>query len=152
MHSPVFLKVKIKGLAAEAKFMRKEENKVKRSFRWLKANQGYNEEYSTQNELYNHLHWQRTVPLAQEARATLIAYGFLRGHKYEKIEKPRQPFRKNKVETFMGEVYTEFVLDRAYELINTFLDEPKRMDEFDAWLDSESEIKERNLQEIAVEA
>lgn len=62
----LFLKVKIKSLAAESKIIRKEE-KLHPLFR---------------EELYLH----RKFVVAREARATLLAYSFLRGIPYKKVE------------------------------------------------------------------
>ena len=62
----VYLKVKIKSLAAEAKIIRVEERKNK------KARQGLAEH-------------RRTV-VRNEARHSLLAYGFLRGKKYSQME------------------------------------------------------------------
>lgn len=62
----VYLKVKIKSLAAEAKIIRIEERKNK------KARAGLAE------------HRKGTVRTA--ARHTLLAYGFIRGRKYSAIE------------------------------------------------------------------
>jgi hypothetical protein len=62
----VYLKVKIKSLAAEAKIIRTEERKNK------KARQGLAEH-------------RRTV-VRNEARHSLLAYGFLRGKTYHQLE------------------------------------------------------------------
>jgi hypothetical protein len=62
----VYLKVKIKSLAAEAKIIRTEERRNKR------ARAGLAE------------HRKHTV--RDEARHTLLAYGFIRGRRYTEIE------------------------------------------------------------------
>jgi hypothetical protein len=70
-----FLKVKVKSLAAEAKIIRFEEHKTK-------------------GDLRNMLHEHRVGPVRLEARATHIAYGYLRGLNYCQIEPnpcPLQP-------------------------------------------------------------
>lgn len=61
-----FLKVKLKSLAAEAKIIRKEEKKNPRLFL----------------ELRQH----RIGIVRTEARATLLAYAFLRGRLYKQVE------------------------------------------------------------------
>ena len=71
MKRNIKLKVKIKHLAEEARIIRAEERK---------ANQAG--EYDLQNSL--HLH--RTGKLRREARATLLAYQFLRGIPYAACE------------------------------------------------------------------
>jgi hypothetical protein len=68
----VYLKVKLKSLAAEARIIRLEESRNKH-FR-------------------NGLSYHRRTVVRQEARLTLLAYGFVRGKAYEQIEKSeRQP-------------------------------------------------------------
>lgn len=63
----LFLKVKIKSLAEEARIIRKEE---KRCNSFLK------------HELRVH----RTSVVRLEARATLLAYGYIRGRTYKQLE------------------------------------------------------------------
>lgn len=63
----VYLKVKLKSLAAEAKIIRLEE----------KRNRHF------QNGLWLH----RTTVVRSEARHTLLAYGFLKGRTYAQIER-----------------------------------------------------------------
>lgn len=69
--SRVYLKVKIKSLAAEARIIRAEERKLPGP-------------HATRTGL--HLH--RVNEVRREARAALLAYGFLRGRWYEQIEGP----------------------------------------------------------------
>ncbi len=64
----IYLKVKVKSLAAEAKIIRKEEKRCKT--------------YSLRNGLYRH----RIDVVRYEARHTNLAYGFLRGIDYRKME------------------------------------------------------------------
>jgi len=61
-----FLKVKLKSLAEEAKIIRKEEKKNPR--------------------LYLELRMHRIGIVRTEARATLLAYAFLRGRLYKQLE------------------------------------------------------------------
>ena len=63
----LYLKIKIKSLAVEAKLIRLEERKVKGL---------------TKHNLSEH----RKHVVRPEARATLLAYGFLRGRDYRSIE------------------------------------------------------------------
>ncbi len=63
------LRVKIKSLAAEARIIRKEERR---------AGGGY-----IQQELWLH----RTRDVRGEARATLLAYGFIRGRTLQQMER-----------------------------------------------------------------
>jgi len=75
--STLFLKVKIKSLAAEAQIIRKEE--VKRKGR--KTN-----EPLAWNDIYCDLHKHRVLNVRQEARATLLAYAYLRQRTYKQVE------------------------------------------------------------------
>jgi hypothetical protein len=69
------LKIKIKSLAAEAKIIRLEEQKVL--------------EYKKFDEaLYLSLRGHRIHDVRAEQRASLLAYGFIRGKAYSVLEKP----------------------------------------------------------------
>lgn len=68
MNKTKFLKVKLKTLAEESRIIRKEEFKA------------YDD--MLRNELVSH----RRGVVRPEARATHVAYGFLRGRDYERIE------------------------------------------------------------------
>lgn len=74
----VRLKVKIKSLEAEAKIIKKEEQKAL-SWPGFKGDNGMNWQYQM---LYRH----RLDVVRVESRASLIAYGFLRGREYSQIE------------------------------------------------------------------
>ena len=70
------LKVKLKTLGAESKFIRLEELKLK------KQGQGASPQ---RNSLYRH----RIDVVRREARLTLLTYQFMRGVPYEVCEKPK---------------------------------------------------------------
>jgi hypothetical protein len=72
----VYLKVKIKSLAAEATIIRKEEAKAKR----LKHKSERHE------RAFFGLKSHRRNEVRDEARHSLLAYGFLRGRRYSQIE------------------------------------------------------------------
>lgn len=74
-----FLRVKLKSLAAEAKIIRQEERKANK-----------HRDFSLQNELADH----RKIVVRREARATLLAYQYLRGVPYSACETPN-PDKKN---------------------------------------------------------
>lgn len=76
------LKVKIKSLAAEAAIIRKEENKLKRSFKWGQAHQKPSSELSTIQHLRQDLHVHRTIDVRIESRSALLAYAYLRNKTY----------------------------------------------------------------------
>jgi len=65
----IYLKIKIKSLAAEAQIIRKEERK------WP----------GTTAERHG-LHSHRVLDVRREARSALLAYGYLRGRKYLQLE------------------------------------------------------------------
>jgi hypothetical protein len=71
----VYLKVKIKSLAAEAKIIRSEEKKHTR----IDEELGY-------NSIRHGLRIHRICIVRSEARYALLAYGFIRGRTYSKIE------------------------------------------------------------------
>lgn len=66
-----YLKVKLKSLAAEAKIIRAEEERAKK--------------YKDQ-ELLSGLEWHRKDVVRSAARHTLLAYAFIRGIPYKKVE------------------------------------------------------------------
>lgn len=68
MDKRVYLKVKIKSLAEEARIIRKEESRARTP------------------ELKQSLKHHRKWDVRNEARATLVAYGYLRGKKLCEIE------------------------------------------------------------------
>jgi hypothetical protein len=81
-----FLKVKHKSLADEAKVIRKEENKLYRSTKWLRTRQ----EMEAADELRNarmELRDHRKAVVGFEARATYLALAYLKGKPMEYVEK-----------------------------------------------------------------
>lgn len=68
----IYLKVKIKSLAAEARIIRLEEQRAKRS---------------RQTDLRAGLHHHRTFKVRQAARYAQLAYGYLRGRPYRLVER-----------------------------------------------------------------
>ena len=102
--SHIYLKIKIKSLAAEARMIRAEEQKWKlrsRPYRieyrravraWL-ANETKSIEIAEAikplagaDTLFWGLRCHRTADVRNEARASLLAYGLLRGRKYARLE------------------------------------------------------------------
>ncbi len=71
----IYLKVKIKSLADEARTIHKEELKPHKDMDEC----GYSDE---RRGLWIH----RTGPVRREARHALLAYGFIRGRKYRQME------------------------------------------------------------------
>ena len=78
----VYLKVKLKSLAEEARIIKKEESK---NTIW-------------RNELRKH----RIQVVKREARLTLFLYGFLRGRKYSDLENIKSINSLNNVDAFIS--------------------------------------------------
>lgn len=72
--STTFLRVKIRSLAMEARIIRHEEHKIKRPF----SLDG--------EEQYRSLRQHRLNDVRREQRSALLAYGFLRGRSYARME------------------------------------------------------------------
>lgn len=90
-----YLKVKIKSLAEEATIIRHEERRVKRSLNWWNEFQSVTGEDSNtkssidayQTEYYG-LHNHRTYEVRNEARSSQLAYAFIQGYAYSRVEDP----------------------------------------------------------------
>lgn len=83
-NSRIYLKVKIKSLAEEARIIRREERKIE--------NQDFRDG----------LHRHRVIDVRKEARATLVAYGYLCGKTYRQVEpKAAKPLDWSKVKSMV---------------------------------------------------
>ena len=85
------LKIKAKTNMAEARYIRKEERKVLRHQRWL---QNFEDTEDARQQAYDRfwgLHSHRTNELRKEARATYLAYAYLRGTPYSEVENTADP-------------------------------------------------------------
>lgn len=82
MGATIYLKVKLKALAAEARIIRSEEKKAKRNKTAI-----HEIGHPFGDLLINSLHHHRVVIVRREARATLWAYGYLRGRAFEQVER-----------------------------------------------------------------
>jgi len=83
------LKIKIKSLAAEAAIIRHEERRVTRSIDWTKAHEPAGSNHSEVDALRGkrwNLRAHRIYEVRSEQRASLLAYGYLRGKAYASIE------------------------------------------------------------------
>lgn len=90
----VGMKVRIKELAQEAKFIRFEENKIKSNKLYI---QNYSDLPSDKKEFVNQMAYDcrsleshRKVEVREAARAAQLAYGFLRDVPYSEIESKRK--------------------------------------------------------------
>lgn len=84
-----YLKIKIVSLAAEATLIRNEERKhARRITKVYTRERGSLDPHpnTISNEIYWGLRNHRQFDVASEARAALIAYGYLRGKSYAAIE------------------------------------------------------------------
>jgi hypothetical protein len=78
----VYLKVKIKSLAAEASIIRKEEHR-----RHFRRSPGSNRTTRINpDDVFFGLYRHRVGELRTEARAAQLAYGYLRGREYTQLE------------------------------------------------------------------
>lgn len=96
-----FLKIKIMGLAAESRIIKREETKWKRLGPPVRITHGADgkdfrskEHYTVRNKFFpgtDHplrlsLHEHRVCKVRPDIRAALLAYGFLRGRAYLRVE------------------------------------------------------------------
>jgi hypothetical protein len=87
-----YLKIKVTSLAAEAKIIRNEERKqLKQARNCLRQACGENDRYQIWSDrhykIFFGLQQHRKLDVRQESRWSNIAYGFLKGRKYNQIEK-----------------------------------------------------------------
>ena len=81
MDRSIYLKVKVKSLAAEAIIIRQEENKIRERLDRVP------EEFKASNlDRLIGLASHRRKEVRDEARASQIAYGYLRGKSFERME------------------------------------------------------------------
>lgn len=102
------LRIKIKSLAAESRIIKDEERKLTRAHKPFidgktgrtirvgripeaRARQVAAEKIENMEAEYQSLRRHRTIDVRNEARAAQIAYGFLRGKPYARIETPKVP-------------------------------------------------------------
>jgi len=77
----VELKIKIVSLADESRTIRREERKIHEV--WPRLDSGGRKKLS---EEYQRLHYHRTIDVRRATRSSILAYGFLRGRPYAKLE------------------------------------------------------------------
>jgi len=81
----LLLRVKIKSLTEETKIIRHEDRVAK--WHAHAARNRAKQEMAEKHELHNfNLHHHRIVDIREEARASHLAYGFLRGKSYREME------------------------------------------------------------------
>lgn len=96
------MKVRIKELAQEAKFIRLEENKIKSNRLYI---QNYEDLLPEKKKIVNQmaddfrsLRSHRKVEVREAARAAQLTYGFLRDVPYSQIESKRKPEKEYRFE------------------------------------------------------
>lgn len=129
----VHLKVKIKTLAAESRIIRHQELRFKEKPRLVPPDASVAEKRlarkrrrnlsDRQRAVRSSLHFHRTIVVRREARASLLAYGFLRGRTYKAMEatcREKPPWK------------------RIEELVKRFGDDDlrDRMQRFSEWKDA----------------
>jgi hypothetical protein len=81
--SKTYLKIKLMSLAAEAKIIRRQEQKLVKRRRQLRA---AGKEVPETSDVLVSLHNHRTLDVRSEARSAHLAYGYLRGTPYRAME------------------------------------------------------------------
>jgi hypothetical protein len=161
------LKVKIKSLAAEARIIKQEEQKALRHVRALR------EYYSQRNtplvadsvipkarDQYVSLHNHRVVQVRAEARHSGLAYGFLRGTPYRRIEaKCHVPPNWVKVQSMIARFAGWQPLINRTGVPDRGSNEPAVCNELKAWFELPAEpghqaaddgaVEEQHLQALA---
>lgn len=120
----VYLKVKIKSLAAEATIIRKEENKAKASFRYLSNKTGKEDEYNFEKSKWHGLYTHRTVDVRNEARASQLAYAYIRGKPFSFVERNTNPYGE------YGAVCSSLnpIIARVVKMVNKYGNQKKDVD------------------------
>lgn len=132
-----FLKVKIKSLAAEATFIRKEENKAKASFRYLKNKQGEEARYQRALDAWDGLRRHRIFDVRDEARASLLAYAFIRGKSFSYVE------ASTKILTPYGTLNPDLnsLLGKVARMATKYGDKDVDADAIKKWIRTDEQIK-----------
>ena len=136
----VYLKVKIKSLAAEAQMIRQEERKcnigcrarIKIRRRLRKSNElSIDDRARMERQLVKPsenamkafwgLRYHRIYDVRDEARAAHVAYGFLRGRTYAQVE---------------GAALSSPNWERVEALVKKYGDAPDRLQKFSEWKDA----------------
>tara|TARA_Y100000034_G_scaffold58328_2_gene71115 strand:+ start:2488 stop:2862 length:375 start_codon:yes stop_codon:yes gene_type:complete len=92
------LKVKSKSLEAEARIIRKEEQKAKKQARWLRKNQQNDDKpFGLFMSLKNHRRWN----VRNEARATNLARSYLKHIPYDAVEQGRKEENEYTFKTYI---------------------------------------------------
>jgi hypothetical protein len=97
--SIVYLRVKIRSLAEEARIIRSEERRLRRPI-------------LPTNDLFFGLRRHRVYDVRRETRASLLAYGLLRGRTYNQLEKTARQGREAPDVNRVRELIQKYGADR----------------------------------------
>lgn len=128
----VYLKVKIKSLAAEAAIIRKEESKLPRE-RDIAPEQRSDPAKQALWARRTSLRIHRTGEVRDEARAALLAYGFLRGRRYRQMEAYTREVPRSKIVDrvldltlkYSGVGRSKAKRDEVWDKLKPWFDEPE---------------------------
>ena len=81
------LKIKSKHLAVESTIIRREENKIKKSIKWLEE---HNTAAHDQRSLWHSINNHRKAAVRPESRSTYLARAYIKGQKYSDVENKRK--------------------------------------------------------------
>jgi hypothetical protein len=122
----VELKVKVKSLAEEARIIRKEEHKAKRSKRWH-AERQQTEQAEKYARLRNSLYEHRLDVVRFECRAAELARAFIKGTPYRKVER----------NTHDGPYQMGRIQGRVQKLVNKYHDKAVTPSMIQQWMNTE---------------
>lgn len=102
------MKVRVKELAQEAKFIRFEENKIKKKQKispnytqWDYVNKCYTNYPDVYSADFRKLKTHRRHEVREAARAAQLAYAFLRQVPYSKVEQKRKPEKEYRFQRYI---------------------------------------------------
>lgn len=108
----LFLKLKLKNLFDETRMIQDYEEKLKRSLERLAVDSA---SYVHNRALLNQMIEHRRTDIRDEVRATLLAYGYIRGLPYSSIEERRNPEPSYKL---MNRVQRVYRMASKYGVVN----------------------------------
>lgn len=135
--STTYLKIKAKTLATEARYIRKEEHKVLRHSRWLRNFEDTEDARQQAYDRFWGLHSHRTNELRKEARATYLAYAFLRGVPYSQVENTADPqswFLGKNGNQYIVHPHLQETVNRISKMATKFGNQPVSTETINSWL------------------
>jgi len=128
--SIIYIKIKIKSLAEEARMIRKEERKELKRLRHLKITPRDHITDALFMGLFNH----RTWDVRRESRAANLAYAFLRGKQYKNIEhnRPLAKVNYSRCEKYAPYCVEYKLIKRAETIVEKY--SKRKAEEFRNWI------------------